>query len=572
MARLLVLAFVVAALAGCGSADSSADPPPGPGSISVSGQVTFDLVPAVAGQGLDYAATVARPARGVTVELVRNGAVSASTTTDSTGNYSFANVAASTDVALRVRAEMLRVGAPSWDFRVVDNLNSDALYTLVGTVFNTGTANVTRNLHAASGWGGSSYDAPRSAAPFAILDVVYDAVQLVLTASPNTLFPALRFHWSTANVPVVGTAAGEIGSSRYRLGSGIFLVGAANQDTDEYDRHVIAHEFGHYLEERFSRSDSFGGSHFYEDQLDMRVAFGEAWGVAFSAMVTGAPIYVDTNGTGQARSFSFDIEQSPSRINPNPGWFNEESLQSLLFDLYDNGRDVPRGTATVDDLALGFAPIWSVLTDEQRATRALTSVFPFVNALKAARPADAPLIDQLTTSQRIANVVDDYGSGQTNFGVPTGRTPSEVAADFHTVYDSLAVGSTAPDICSLDDYTSPLTHAENKLASRRFVRFTVTSPGVHVITARAKAPLNGAADPDMLLHAGSGQTIESSTAPTSTCTTTAPSECVESFSPTLDAGDYVLEVYEWTNTNRTDDATEAYRPIGRTCFDVTVTQ
>jgi hypothetical protein len=534
----------------------------------VSGQVTFDFVPAVAGQGLSYAATAARPARGVTVELLQNGAVTASTTTDSAGLYSFGSVAANTDVSLRVRAELLRVGTPSWDFRVVDNVNADALYTLAGAVFNTGTANVTRNLHAASGWTGAAYTATRSAAPFAILDLVYDAVQLILTAAPNTAFPALRLHWSTRNVPVVGTAPGEVGSSRYRPGTGIFLVGAANQDTDEYDRHVIAHELGHYLEDQFSRSDSFGGAHALTDQLDMRVAFGEAWGSAFAAMVTGQEIYVDTHSAGQGHAFSFNLEQSPSRINPNPGWFNEESLQSLLFDLYDSGRDVPPGTFAVDDLALGFGPIWAVFTNEQRSTRALTSVFPFVNALKVARPADRPLIDQLTTSQRIATVTDDYGSGQTNFGLPTQRTLAEVAPDFHSVYDSLTVGGTPPEICSLDDYTSSLTDAENKLASRRFVRFTVANPGVHVITARAVAPLNAPADPDMVLHLGSGQTIESSTAPASACTVGTPADCVETFSPTLEAGDYVLEVYEWTNTNRTDDAT--YPPIGRTCFDVTV--
>jgi hypothetical protein len=231
---------------------------------------------------------------------------------------------------------------------------------------------------------------------------------------------------------------------------------------------------------------------------------------------------------------------------------------------------VPRGTTTVDDLALGFGPIWAVFTNEQRSTRALTSVFPFVNALKAARPADVPLIDQLTTSQRIATVTDEYGSGQTNFGLPTQRTQPEVAPDFHSVYDTLTVDGSLPEVCSLDDYTSALTDAENKLASRRFVRFTVASPGVHVITARARAPLNAAADPDMVLHLGSGQTIESSNEPAATCAVGAPGDCVETFSPTLQTGDYVLEVYEWSNTNRTDDAT--YPPIGRTCFDVTVTR
>lgn len=563
MGRFLAMLGLTLGLAACGGSSGGA-----PATVTVAGQVTFDFVPVVPGRGLDYGATAVRPARGVTVELLQNGVATASTTTDAAGRYSFV-APVSTDVALRVRAELLRVGAPSWDFRVVDNVNAGALYTLAGVVFNSGAANLTRNLHAPSGWTGAAYTATRSAAPFAILDVVYDAVELVVSAAPTTAFPPLVLHWSAANVPVAGSGPGEIGSSRFITALGIYLLGAADQDTDEYDRHIVAHEFGHYLEHRFSRSDSGGGPHTLTDQLDMRLAFGEAWGSAFAAMATRQAIYVDSHGAGQARAFSFDLEQSPNRVNPNPGWFNEESLQSLLFDLYDNGRDIPPGAFAVDDLALGFAPIWAVLTSEQRTTRAVTSVFPFVHALKVARPADQSLIDSLTTSQRIAPVTDAYGTGQTNYGLPTRRTPVDVARDFHAVYDSLSVGSTLPSVCSLDDYTSALTGAENKLASRRFVRFTVTNPGAHTITVRAIAPLNAAADPDLKLYTGAGPVIESDGAPSAQCTVATPQACVETFTPTLAAGEHVLELYEWSNTNRTDDPD--YPPIGRTCFEVTVT-
>jgi hypothetical protein len=568
MLRWLVCVSLLGALAACSSGDAET-PGPAPGTVRLSGRVTFDHVPAVAGQGLVYSQTATRPARGVTVELLQGGSVSASTTTDALGNYAFSNVPQSTDVSVRVRAEMLRLGSPSWNFRVVDNVNGEALYTLAGAVFNTGTTDVTRNLHAASGWGGAAYTATRSAAPFAILDVAYDAVQLVLTAEPLTAFPALRFQWSPANVPVLGTGPGEIGSSRFQPDTGILLVGAADQDTDEYDRHVIAHELGHYLEYHFSRSDSIGGPHALSDQLDIRLAFGEAWGTAFAAMATGDDVYKDTFGAGQRQSFSVDVEQRPSRTNPNPGWFNEESVQSLLFDLYDNGRDVPPGSLIVDDLALGFAPIWRAFTGEHGATRALTSVFPFVDALKKSRPADAALIDNLTTSQRIADIEDAFGTGQTNFGVPTRRTPLEVSLDFNTVYGSMAVGATLQEVCSLDDYTSSLTGAENKLASRRYVRFTVTSPGPHTISVRARAPLNAPADPDVVLHLGGGRKIASEGAPSASCAIAAPAACAEEFTPTLEVGEHVLELYEWTNTNALDDEDP---PIGRTCFDVTVTR
>ena len=551
---------------GGGGGNSAAPNPPAPVPVTLQGTVTFDLVPAVAGRGLDYTQTIERPARGVTVEVVRGGTVLVSTATDLVGHYSV-TVAPNTDVSLRVRAEMLRVGSPSWDFRVVDNVSSDALFTLAGAVFSTGTADLTRDLHAASGWTGSAYTAARSAAPFAILDVVYDCVQVVLGAAPTTTFPPLQVKWSTSNVPVSGPGLGEIGSSRFVDGVGIELLGAAEQDTDEYDRHVIAHEWGHYLERSFSRSDSIGGAHSITDQVDMRVAFSEAWASTFAAIAMRDPIYVDTFGAGQARNFSFDLEQSPNRRNPNSGWFNEEAVQSLLYDLYDNGRDVPPGTLTLDNLALGFGPLFDVMISAQRQTLALTSIFSLVDALKGARSADAPMIDQLTTAQGIRPIVDEYGTSETNYGEPTKRTPQEVAADFHSVYDTVTVNGPAVNVCSLDDYTSASSGAGNKLASRRFVRFVVDTPGPHVVTARAVAPLLGAADPDLKLHAPNSLVLSSTGPPQ--CTIDTPQACVESFTPTLAAGEHVLEVYEWTNTN---DTTDQHPPIGRTCFDVTVTR
>ena len=220
MARLAALVSLIVMLAGCGGGSSSADPGPAPAAVTVSGQVTFDFVPVVAGARArlrrDGRAPCARRHRRAAAKRRRHRQHD----DGRNGQLFVRQRRANTDVALRVRAEMLRVGAPSWDFRVVDNVNGDALYTLAGAVFNTGAANVTRNLHAASGWTGAAYTATRSAAPFAILDVAYDAVQLVLTAAPSTAFPALRFNWSTQNVPVAGTGPGEIGSSRYRTDVG----------------------------------------------------------------------------------------------------------------------------------------------------------------------------------------------------------------------------------------------------------------------------------------------------------------------------------------------------------------
>ena len=234
-------------------------------------------------------------------------------------------------------------------------------------------------------------------------------------------------------MPVAGTAPGEIGSSRYRPDAGIFLVGAANQDTDEYDRHVIAHEFGHYLEHSFSRSDSFGGPHALTDQLDIRVAFGEAWGSAFAAMVTGAGGLRRHAQRRARRERSASISSRARAAMQSESRLVQRGIAAVAVvrSLRQRPRRAAAATFAVDDLALGFAPIWAAFTTEQRTTRALTSVFPFVNALKVARPADQSHDRQLDdVAAHRGRSRDDYGTGQTNFGLPTQRTPARGRGGF----------------------------------------------------------------------------------------------------------------------------------------------
>jgi hypothetical protein len=280
-------------------------------------------------------------------------------------------------------------------------------------------------------------------------------------------------------------------------------------------------------------------------------------------MATGQSVYRDSFGPGQSHAFSFDVEGplSAAQGNRNAGWYSEESIQEILFDLFDSHVDLVRDTLVADNVALGFAPLYAVLTGPQKATSALTSVFPFIDALRAQRPADAPLIDAIVTAQNITQVADPYGSTETHFGNPA-------SADLRDVYVALAVGNPTPArVCSLDDYRSTFTGSTNKLGSRRLLRFTVANAGPHTISAHAVAPLNAAADPDMVLHRANALTIANGP-PSDSCSASSPEDCVETFAPTLSAGDYVLEVFEWTNTNA---ATEEYPPIGRTCFDVSVT-
>lgn len=540
MLRILTAALAIILISSCGGGGSASSPDAAPvTSVTISGRVTFDKVPFGAGSdmGLDFARAAPAPVRGATVEILAGsgGTVLATGVTDAAGNYSL-SVQPNTDVFVRVRAEMLRSGTPAWNFTVRDNTNFDSLYALDGSVFNTGSSAVTRNLHAASGWGGSSYTAVRSAAPFSVLDAVYQALQLVLSASPGQVFPELRMMWTPNNRPVTPTgnvaaqrASGNIGTTFYDAGTParIYVLGDVATDTDEFDQHVVAHEWGHYYQHQFSRDDSIGGAHDTNQRLDYRVAFSEGWGNAFSGLAKGDPLYRDSfTMSGALRGFSINVDNNASLT---PGAFNEGAVQSVLYDLVDSAND------GADTVSLGFAPIHAVMTTRMRTTSSLTTIYPFLSALRAGNPAQASAIDALAAGQQLTSVTDDFGVNELNTGGDARNLP---------VFRSVASGEIVP-VCSV-----AANGAYNRLGNRKFLRFDLAAPGT--ITVRAT---NGPAgsDPDIALYsAGQQRGLAEGTA-----------SSVETLTVTgLAAGTYVIEVYEYSNLGTA--------PRGDTCFDLQV--
>ena len=310
---------------------------------------------------------------------------SASTTTDSDGNYAFAPPA-NTNVFVRARAQARRTTAPTLDIRVLNNTGGNALYVLDGSVFNTGVGagTLTRNLSAGSGWGGTGYVEVRAAAPFAILDTLYAAAEFVHDNGASVNLPPLDAFWSPLNNPNDGNvASGNIISTLYRTApvapgdppQGIYVLGLENVDTDEYDAHVLAHEFQHYLEDNLGRTDTTGGEHATNERLDMRLAFSEGFANAFSGMVLNNPVYRDTQGPQQGQSFFFNME---SNFASPAGWFNEGSIHSIAWDLFDSAADAP------DAVQVGFRPMYEAFVGPLRTGAPLTSIYPFLTVHQVA--------------------------------------------------------------------------------------------------------------------------------------------------------------------------------------------
>lgn len=367
--------------------------PPAATTVTLTGRATYDSVPNRSGP-LVYADVAANPVRAASVEVLdANGAPVATATTDDNGIYTVP-VPASAMLTVRVQALLLRNGAAAWNVSVRDNTKENALYTMDSLPFSSGTAAVRQDLHAASGWDGTGYKSLRVAAPFAVMDTVYTAMQKVQSAAPGTRFPALKVFWSPNNLPASGNKlVGQIGSSRFTnapAGAEIYVLGKEDVDTDEFDASVIAHEWGHYYQAVFSRDDSTGGSHGTQDRLDRRIAFSEGWGTGWSGIALERRNYVDSSGLRQADGANIAISRGPA---DNPGWFREFSIQSILWNLNEQ---------------VGFKPIHDALTSAQfRSGAPLTSIHSFAAAFNAVAPESMAALAGLLRGQRISDAPND---------------------------------------------------------------------------------------------------------------------------------------------------------------------
>lgn len=530
----LALLGLTAVCAACGGGGGgSASPAPdlpvtacASGGLQLSGTITYDRVPSdPQTSGLNYNNTLRSPARQIAVQLLNgNDTVCASTKTDDAGRYSF-TVAENLNLKLRARAELQQSGAgqANWSVQVVDNTQGSALYVADSAVASTGTSNSVRDLHLPSGWTGNGYGNPRTAAPFAIIDSIYEALADFAAVDSTADFPFLRVNWSVNNRPVTpddgqpDLQTGEVVTSFYtQIGgiSNLVLVGAANADTDEYDDHIVIHEWGHYFEDRLSRSDSVGGPHGSDDLLDMRVAFGEGFGNALSGIVTDDPVYRDSLGNRQQLGFSINVENGDSSSR---GWYSEASVQELLYDLYDSTNDA----GDSDNIALGLGPLYDVLTaNAYRQDPAFTSVFSYMTRLRAAQPANQSQIDQLLADIDVVGgtQLDAFGTNETN--------NAGGQANVLPVYTSLSLGSNGP-ICSDDTFDVP-----NKLSNWRFARFDANSSGSYTFT------LTGSQDPDFIIQRD-GQRLATG------FSGAANSEVV---TLNLNAGEHVLALTAFENT------------------------
>ena len=560
--------------------------------VSISGKVQYEFVPPNFNcTGLNFLLTETRPIRAATVQLIDDatGNEIDSIVAAPNGDYSFNNVAVNLDVRIRVRAELKRSGAPSWDVEVRDNvdisqnpppLGSRPLYVVDSAAFNTGGADITRDLIATTGWNGASYTGPRAAAPFAILDAIYAAMELIVTVDPVAKIEPLDAFWSVNNKKVPDNPdfdTGELTSAFYRSDlAALFLFGDEGTETDEFDDHLVLHEWTHHFDDTNSRSDSIGGSHFLGESLDLRLAFGEGFAHALAAIVLDEPQYCDTGAVPSgAGGFGFNTENNTSGVR---GWFNEMSVATFIYDLWDTGSDGGADTGSI-----GFKPIYDTMTGPQKETPAFTTIFSFAAELKAMlSDADRAFVDaQLNRENIDAPNGDIWGDGQVT--TPSGARNS--GRDLTPIYTEIPTdGTGSARVCINNDYVSD--DVVNKLSDWRYLRFELPIAGRWQITAQAnpvppptendpRPPPDDPdgvpqiprdrSDPDLYIYRN-GVLVTFGRS---------PDDDVEIVDHTFEEGTYVIEMQEWRHED--DGAASDFPGVAtdfpdRVCFDLSMVE
>lgn len=216
---------------------------------------------------------------------------------------------------------------------------------------------------------------------FNIMDQIYKANQFLKSQAGGVIAPKARVFWTPGLSPYAYYGHPESGISFFSKSDdpavgvrrGIYILGGLQgdvncTDTDHFDNSVILHEYGHFLENSYGKSNSPGGSHNGNSVVDPRLAWSEGWSNFFQTAVLGENYYRDTvgnsncsGGTYLALNLNLETAQSgqdrmPLGTQAGEGLFREISVSRSLFDIYLNtGADGGAG--------VGFAPIWKTFSD-----------------------------------------------------------------------------------------------------------------------------------------------------------------------------------------------------------------
>lgn len=254
--------------------------------------------------------------------------------------------------------------------------------------------------------------------------------------TPFTVAPKATVYWSPGVNPGDYFGSSSLVSFYIPSQDGLYILGGADGetddvDTDHFDDTVILHEYGHFLEDQFSKTDSPGGSHNGNSIIDPRLAWSEGFANFFGVLVnahfnSGDLRYRDSYGNSNSAVrgvlFNYNVEtNSPARdvaTTSGEGNFREFAIARALWDATDRSAD---GNDSDSDgvAASGFVrEFWTVFSGSFASpSRAFRNFGLFFELFNAAGFTDtASLLSssgQLLRASRLDYASPDNGDGCT---------------------------------------------------------------------------------------------------------------------------------------------------------------
>ncbi len=323
--------------------------------------------------------------------LDANGSIIQCTETDGSGNFSFT----------APRNQNLTVSINSRSFNshakvsVLTAPGSDGVYSLSQS-FSTATAAASINI--------GTLTAPATGT---VMGGAFNIHSNIVRANDSLRFfvcgsnsppgcagfsvaPKITAYWSKGVNPSIYIGQSDP-LSFYEVGADqLYILGGSNgdvdsSDTDHFDDAIITHEYGHFIEDHYARTDSPGGPHNGSNILDARLMWGEGWANFFSSAIRANKIYRDCYGTplGTTGCFlNYDVDKNSnfgSAIDvpsaSGEGNFHEFAITRALWDSVDPIRNIAGGATSGSNGGAGddnltesvtqpFANFWTTFTGQ----------------------------------------------------------------------------------------------------------------------------------------------------------------------------------------------------------------
>lgn len=251
-------------------------------------------------------------------------------------------------------------------------------------------------------------------------------------------------------------------------------------DTDHFDTSVIVHEYGHFLEDVYGKTDSPGGYHNGDAVIDPRLAWSEGFANFFQAASQGTNYYLDTAGFCNdsqeagacAQNVYFKLNEDGTSTlfdrstAAGEGNFRELSITRTLFKMISaSSSSHPYGAG------LPFKEIWNVFVDSVNGFHSSGKVFRTIHLLTSR-------LDQIVSSSYPSNVT--FWNAVLN-NEQQQKTFKEYNNTFsETTFNSCTFRDLSPVADKTVCYGSscPINKMSNQLRSNDFYRLDVTQSDI----------------------------------------------------------------------------------------------